>query len=192
MVPTVHVFVSVVMHLGAVVEIMGVRVAVRVLSVRMLVPVSMLMLVRVSVLVPMFVTVLVLVLMSVRVAVPAIVIVMLVLILLVRVDCAAMDSELDPLDALSLLAVEVHVKVADIELREFPLERRRFHAEIDERADGHVAGDTGEAIEEEDFHVEEGGGGKRSVVRRAERAVTIFFGAKRAGHFRSRSCTAPS
>ena len=77
---------------------------------------------------------------------------MLRLVLLVRVRRAFVNAEFHPLDALPLLPFEVHVKVADLELRELPFECGWLHAEIDERADGHVAGDAGEAIEEEDFH----------------------------------------
>ena len=73
-------------------------------------------------------------------------------ILVVRVRRALVDAELHALHLLPLLAVEVHVEIAEIELRELPFEGRGFHAEIDEGADGHVAGDAGKAIEEEDFH----------------------------------------
>ena len=55
---------------------------------------------------------------------------------------------------LSKLALEVHVEIAECEFRQLPFEGGGFHAEIDERADGHVAADAGEAVEEEDFHVE--------------------------------------
>jgi hypothetical protein len=60
-------------------------------------------------------------------------------ILLVGVRRTFMDAKLHTLDALPLGALEVHVKVADLELRKFPFQRRRLHAEIDEGADRHVA-----------------------------------------------------
>ena len=74
------------------------------------------------------------------------------LILRVRVGRAFVDAKFHALDLLPLLAVEVHVEVAEVELRQLPFERGRFHAEIDQRADGHVAADPGEAIEEKSFH----------------------------------------
>jgi hypothetical protein len=46
----------------------------------------------------------------------------------------------------------MHVKIADIELGKFPLQRRGFDAEIDESTDGHVAADAGGTIEIENFH----------------------------------------
>jgi hypothetical protein len=74
------------------------------------------------------------------------------LILRVRVGRAFVDAKFHALDLLPLLAGEVHVEVAEVELRQLPFERGRFHTEIDQRADGHVAADPGEAIEEESFH----------------------------------------
>jgi hypothetical protein len=61
------------------------------------------------------------------------------------------DAELHSFDLVSLRTVEVHVEIAEIELRQLPFERGRFHAEIDQRADGHVAADAGTAIEIKDF-----------------------------------------
>jgi len=75
-----------------------------------------------------------------------------VLILRVRVRRAFVDAKFHTLDLLPLLAVEVHVKITEVELRQLPFEGGGFHAEIDEGADGHVAADPGEAIEEECFH----------------------------------------
>jgi hypothetical protein len=75
-------------------------------------------------------------------------------VLVVRVRRAFVDAELHAFHLLPLLAVEVHVEIAEVELRELPFERGRFHAEIDEGAHGHVAGDAGKAIEEKDFHRE--------------------------------------
>ena len=73
-------------------------------------------------------------------------------VLVVRVCRAFVDAELHAFHLLPLLALEVHVEIAEVELRELPFESRGFHAEIDEGAHGHVAGDAGKAIEEEDFH----------------------------------------
>ena len=65
---------------------------------------------------------------------------------------AAVDVELHALDVLPLGAVVVHVEVADVQLAQFPFERTGLHAEINERADHHVAADAGDAVEEEGFH----------------------------------------
>jgi hypothetical protein len=77
------------------------------------------------------------------------------LILVVRVDRSLVNAKLYPLHVLPFLAVEVHVKIAEIELGEFPLEGGGLDAEIDEGADCHVAADAGKTIEEEDFHERE-------------------------------------
>jgi len=73
-------------------------------------------------------------------------------IVVVRVRCALMDAELNSLDALSLLSLEVHMKIAECEFGELPLESRRFDAEIDQGADRHVAADARCAIEVKNFH----------------------------------------
>ena len=80
------------------------------------------------------------------------VVVVAVLVLVVGVGRAFVNTEFHAFHLLPLLAVEVHVEIAEVELGEFPLEGGWFHAEIDEGADGHVTGDAGKAIEEEDFH----------------------------------------
>jgi hypothetical protein len=59
---------------------------------------------------------------------------------------AAVDVELHALDVLPLRAVEVHVEVADGQLAQLPFERARLHTEVHERADGHVAADSGNAV----------------------------------------------
>ena len=104
---------------------------------------------RMSVFTFVFVPAIVTVLMSMRVV---LVIAVPVLILPVRVGRAFVNAKLHALDILPLRALEVHVEIAEVELREFPFERGGLHAEIDERADGHVAADAGDAIEIEDFH----------------------------------------
>ena len=87
--------------------------------------------------------------MSVPVVVPAVV-AMLDMFLMRR---AAVDVKFHALDVLSLCAVVVHVEVADVQLAQLPFERAGFHAEVNERADHHVATDAGDAVEEESFHV---------------------------------------
>jgi hypothetical protein len=101
-----------------------------------------------AVLVMMFMPVLVRVLMFMAVMMMLLVVLVFVLVLFVRVRRALVDTEFYALDILALLALEVHVKVADVELGEFPLERGGFHAEVGERADGHVAADAADAVEE--------------------------------------------
>ena len=74
------------------------------------------------------------------------------LVLAVGVRGAFMDAKFHPFHFLPLLPFEVHVKIADVELGELPLEGGRLDAKIDQGADGHVAADTGETIKEENFH----------------------------------------
>jgi len=105
----------------------------------------------VNVLVGMRVAVLLLVAVLMRMRVTVFVFVVLGFVLIVRMRRAFVDAELHALHALPLLTLEVHVEVAEIELREFPFEGGRFHTEIDERADRHVAGNARKAVEEEDF-----------------------------------------
>ena len=76
----------------------------------------------------------------------------LMLIVLVSVRGSFMDAKFDSLDSFALLALEVHVKIAQRELGKFPLESGRLDAEIDERTDRHIAADARCAIEEKDFH----------------------------------------
>lgn len=125
---------------------------------RVFVAMLMLVLVLVGVLMPMF--------MTVRMGMPVVVLVMplamlaMLLILVVRVGGTFVDAEFHAFHLLPLLAVEVHVEIAEIELGKLPLESGRFHAEIDEGADGHVAGDAGKAVEEENFHKRAAGRGE--------------------------------
>jgi hypothetical protein len=74
------------------------------------------------------------------------------IIVLLGVGRSFMDAKLDSLDPFSLFALEVHVKIAQHKFREFPLESRRLDAEIDQRADRHIAADARGAIEKKDFH----------------------------------------
>jgi len=131
--------------------------------VMMLMPMPFLMLVCMGVFMLMlvgvcmvFVTFLVVVVMMMAPAIVAmsvaVVVPFLMLILLVRMRRTSVDAELGSLHILPLVAFEMHVKVADLELGKLPFKCGRFHAEIAECAYGHVATDAGEAIEEEDFH----------------------------------------
>jgi len=79
-------------------------------------------------------------------------ILMLGFILLMLVGRPFMNAEFDTRNALALLALEVHVKIANIELREFPLKCRGFHSKIGQRTHGHVAADARDAIEIKNFH----------------------------------------
>jgi hypothetical protein len=90
--------------------------------------------------------------MLVPVIMAAIVAMFMGFILVVRMGGPFVDAKFHALHGLTLLPVEVHVEVADVELGELPLQRGGFDAEIDECADRHVAADAGETIEEEDFH----------------------------------------
>jgi hypothetical protein len=76
-------------------------------------------------------------------------------VLVVRVRRACVDAKLHAFQLLPLFPLKVHVEIAEVELRELPFESGRFYAEIDERTNRHIAADTGETIEEEDFHGEE-------------------------------------
>ena len=75
-----------------------------------------------------------------------------VFILLMRMGRALVDAEFYPLYALALLALEVHVEIADFKLGKLPLKGGRFYPEIGERTHRHVAADAGDAIEKKDFH----------------------------------------
>ena len=65
---------------------------------------------------------------------------------------AFVDVEFYTLDVLPLCAVVMHVEVAEIEFAQFPFESAGEDAEIDERADHHVAADSGNAVEVKRFH----------------------------------------
>ena len=84
-------------------------------------------------------------------------------VLLVR--GAGVNVELHALDVLPLRAVVVHVKVSEVELAEFPLERARPHAEVNESADHHVAANSGNAVQVESFHCKVSGGRSGSVAQ---------------------------
>ena len=81
-----------------------------------------------------------------------VIVIVLFLILVVGVGRAFVDAKLHAFDLLALLPLEVHVEIAEVELGELPLEGGRLDAEVDEGAHGHVAGDAGKTVEEENFH----------------------------------------
>jgi uncharacterized paraquat-inducible protein A len=64
---------------------------------------------------------------------------------------AGVDAEKHAFDLLPFGTVGVEVKVAEAELAQFPLEGGRPHAEVEQRAHGHVAADAAEAVEIESF-----------------------------------------
>jgi hypothetical protein len=62
------------------------------------------------------------------------------------------NGEFHTFDLLPFLSIEVQVKVTQREFREFPLQRGRFHSEIDQRANHHVAADSRDAVEKKRAH----------------------------------------
>lgn len=107
------------------------------------------------------VSVILIVLMRVTVTMP---------VLLMRVRRALVNAEFHALDPLPLLPLEVHVEVADVDLRELPLERGGFHTEVAQGADGHVAADAGKTVEKEDLHNREVESLADAAVRREKNA----------------------
>jgi hypothetical protein len=75
------------------------------------------------------------------------------------------DVELHALDVLPLCAVVVHVKVSEVQLAQFPFERARPDAEVNERADHHVAADSRNAVQVESFHCKLSGGRRRRIAQ---------------------------
>jgi hypothetical protein len=64
------------------------------------------------------------------------------IVLIVGMRSTAMDPKLDALNALPLLPLEVHMKVADLHLREFPFQRGGLYAKVAKCAYHHVAADA--------------------------------------------------
>jgi hypothetical protein len=145
----VFMVVMVAVHFGTVVAIMLALLAVMVVVMMLLITVG----VGVSVLVFLLPVMMVAMLMGMPVLVR-----MFVFVLLRTVRRPFVNAELHALDRLPTLAVEVHVKIADVQLRKLPFQRRRFDAEIDEGTDGHIAGDAGKAVEKKSFHLKNGAG----------------------------------
>ena len=77
-----------------------------------------------------------------------------IFVLIVGVRAPRVDAEFYSLDVLALLALEVHVKIPDIQFGKLPLEGRGLHSQVAERADGHVAADTRKTVEKKDSHRE--------------------------------------
>ena len=73
-------------------------------------------------------------------------------ILIVPMGRPFMNAKSNAFDGLALLALEVHVEIAQVELGEFPLKGGRFDAEIAKRPNGHIAADAGNAVEKENTH----------------------------------------
>jgi hypothetical protein len=125
------------------------------------IPMLMLMCMRVFVLVRVLVGVFVLVLvfvrvgvlMGIRVVVPVIATLLpVLLVVLVGVLRAFVNPKLDSTHALPLFAIEVHMKIAEIQFRELPFEGRRFDPKIDQGANGHVTADAGRTIQIKNAH----------------------------------------
>ncbi|MDB6154918.1 MAG: hypothetical protein JWL90_3371 [Chthoniobacteraceae bacterium] len=75
-------------------------------------------------------------------------------ILAMRMGRAGVNAKLDPFNALALLALEMHVEIADLQFGKFPLKSRRFDSQIAQGSHGHVAADTGKAVEKKNTHDE--------------------------------------
>jgi hypothetical protein len=70
--------------------------------------------------------------------------------------------------------IEMHMKIAEPQLREFPLECRRIYPEITQRANGHVTADTGETIEKKSAHGKRGNElGTREDQRKAASSARL-------------------
>ena len=138
----VLVFVSVVVTAGVVVLVF----------VGVVVTAGVVVLVLVGVVVTAGVVVLVFVSVVVTAGVVVLLLVLVIVVARVAVGRAFVDGEADAGDVFAFVLLEVHVEVAEVELREFPFENGRFEAECDECAECHVSADAGETIEEECFH----------------------------------------
>ncbi|MDB6173251.1 MAG: hypothetical protein JWL59_2562 [Chthoniobacteraceae bacterium] len=75
-------------------------------------------------------------------------------ILVMGMGRTGMNAELDSFDALALLALEMHVEIADLQFGEFPLKSGRFDSQVAQGSHGHVAADTGKAVEKKNTHDE--------------------------------------
>ena len=62
------------------------------------------------------------------------------------------DTKFHTFDVFPLVAIDMHMEIAYVEFRQFPFQRRRFHPEIAECADSHVAADSRKTIEVENTH----------------------------------------
>ena len=88
-----------------------------------------------------------------RVAVGVVVVVVVVVIMsLVRVVGFEVDIDFDAGDAAFFLLVDMQVVAIEIQFAEFATELLGTHAQVDERAEEHVATDAAEDVEVESFH----------------------------------------
>jgi hypothetical protein len=69
------------------------------------------------------------------------------LILGVGVGCSLVDGKSHALDALAGFPFPMGVKIADLQLAEFPFEGGGFDAQVAKGADGHIATNAGETVE---------------------------------------------
>ena len=77
---------------------------------------------------------------------------LMIVLMLMLVGRTFMDAEMNAFDLLPLRAIEVHVKIADLELGKLPFQSGRFDTKITQSADHHVAADAREAVEIKNFH----------------------------------------
>ena len=163
-------FIVMMMLVAVLVLMMLVRVAVRVfVGVRMLVLVRFRAVVVVTVVVSvlmlilMMMPVLVMMMLAVGMLVSTLVVMFIMVVIMmtaalvmivVVMRSAAVDVEFHALDVLPLRTIVVHVEIAKAEFAELPFEAAWFHPEINERADHHVAADSGNAVQVESFHAE--------------------------------------
>lgn len=71
---------------------------------------------------------------------------MFMFILIVGVHRPFMDGEVNAFDVEALLPLEVHVKIANLQLRQLPLKGGGFDAEVAKSANRHVAADARKTI----------------------------------------------
>ena len=76
----------------------------------------------------------------------------LFLLRLVHMHSTAVNGKPHPLDVLPFSPLKVHVEIADLQLAQLPFEGGRLHPQVAQRAYHHIAGDAGEAVEEQGFH----------------------------------------
>ena len=81
-------------------------------------------------------------------AMVVVVVIVVMIVMLVR----QMHVELHAFDAGLVLARNVQVIAVELELPEFALQPARVHAQINQRADEHVAADAAEDVEVKRFH----------------------------------------
>jgi hypothetical protein len=75
-----------------------------------------------------------------------------IVLMLVVMVMADSDIELDAADAGFLAARDVEMPAVQPQFLQFPLDPRGIHAQINERADEHIAADAAENIQIQGFH----------------------------------------